>query len=290
MKIDALRRLLAQEDLNFMLTNRLPRIALTRLMGWFSHIRSPLLARVSIAVWRLFTDLDLSDAQPRRYASLHECFTRELRPGARVVDTDPDCLSSPCDGIVGACGAVVGTVVWQAKGSPYAMQDLFGATQDTTPFHDGIYITIRLTSSMYHRFHAPHDCRIEHLTYLSGDAWNVNPAALARVQRLYCRNERAVLRARLKRGGHPIALVPVAAILVASIRLHFLDTLLHLSYPGPNEVECDAPFTRGQEIGWFEHGSTLILFAPAGFRLAEGIGAGSRVRMGQSLMRLPDGS
>ena len=96
--------------------------------------------------------------------------------------------------------------------------------------------------------------------------------------------------ASLPKAGTHFDLAILAAILVASIRLHFLDTLLHLSYPGPNEVECDAPFTRGQEIGWFEHGSTLILFAPAGFRLAEGIGAGSRVRMGQSLMRLPDGS
>ena len=62
MKTDRLRRLLANEDLNFLLTNRLPRTTLTRLMGWFSRIRSPLLARASIAIWRLFTDLDLSDA------------------------------------------------------------------------------------------------------------------------------------------------------------------------------------------------------------------------------------
>ena len=74
---------------------------------------------------------------------------------------------------------------------------------------------------MYHRFHAPHDCTVLHVTYLSGDTWNVNPIALARVERLFCRNERALLRARLKT-GQVIALVPVAAILVASLRLHFL--------------------------------------------------------------------
>lgn len=281
MKTDRLRRLLANEDLNFLLTNRLPRTTLTRLMGWFSRIRSPLLARVSIAIWRLFTDLDLSDARQQRFESLHACFTRELVAGARPIDPDPQALVSPCDGIVGACGPVEGTTLWQAKGLPYAMQDLFGPTQDTTAFHDGLYITIRLTSSMYHRFHAPQDCRIEHLTYLSGDTWNVNPVALARVQRLFCRNERAVLRARLERGGYPIAIVPVAAILVASIRLHFLDVLLHLKYPGPNEIACDARFARGQEMGWFQHGSTLILFAPRGFALAEGIACGARVRVGQ---------
>src|SRR5437660_9835110 len=82
----ALRRLVLNEDLNFLLTNRVPRIALTRLMGWFSRIRNPLVCRLSIAVWRLFTDLDLSDARQQRFASLHECFTRELVPGARTID------------------------------------------------------------------------------------------------------------------------------------------------------------------------------------------------------------
>jgi len=287
MNVQALRRFLGQEDLNFLLTNRVPRIALTRLMGRFSRIESPWLARVSIAVWRLFTDLDLSDAKKRRFSSLHDCFTRELVDGARPVDADPSVLSSPCDAIVGACGAVAGTRVFQAKGFPYEMAELFGPTQDVTPFRGGSYVTLRLTSAMYHRFHAPHDGRLEHVTYLSGDTWNVNPIALARVERLFCRNERAVIRLRLDRGGHPIALVPVAAILVASLRLHALDVALHLRYRGPNEIPCDAVVSKGQELGWFQHGSTIIVFAGPGFTLAEGVVPGTRIRMGQPLMRLP---
>ena len=288
MKADALRRFLQQEDLNFLLTNRVPRILLTRLMGRFSRIESPLLARLSIAVWRLFTDLDLSDAKQQHFRSLHDCFTRELKPCARTVDADPAVFASPCDAIVGECGAVAGTRLFQAKGFPYRMGELFGPTQDTTPFHDGVYVTLRLTSAMYHRFHAPHDARLEHVTYLSGDTWNVNPIALARVERLFCRNERAVLRMRLAQGGHPVALVPVAAILVASLRLHALDVLLHLKYRGANEMPCTAAVSKGDELGWFQHGSTIIVFAPKGFRLAEGIARGARIRMGQALMRLPD--
>lgn len=287
MKLPALRRFLQQEDLNFLLTNRVPRILLTRLMGRFSRIESPWLARVSIAVWRLFTDLDLSEAKQQRFASLHDCFTRELVEGARPIAADPEVLSSPCDAIVGACGEVAGTRVFQAKGFPYEIGELFGPSQDTAPFHDGVYVTLRLTSAMYHRFHAPHEGRIEHVTYLSGDTWNVNPIALTRVERLFCRNERAVLRMRLARGGHPIAIVPVAAILVASLRLHCLDVLLHLRYRGPNEMPCDAAVAKGQELGWFEHGSTIIVFAPRGFMLAEGIRSGTGIRMGQPLMRLP---
>ncbi len=282
----ALRRFFQQEDLNFLLTNRIPRIALTRAMGRFSKIRSPLLARLSIAVWRLFTDLDLSDAKQQRFESLHACFTRELVEGARPVDPDPAVFASPCDGIVGECGTVRGDRLYQAKGFPYSMRELFGPSQDTRPFEGGTYVTLRLTSAMYHRFHAPHDCTVEHVTYLSGDTWNVNPIALARVERLFCRNERAVIRARLREGGRPFALVPVAAVLVASLRLSFLDLLLHLRWKGPNEIPCAERLAKGQQMGWFEHGSTIVVFAPPGFALADGIAPGRKVRVGQALMRI----
>ena len=279
-----LARLGAQEDLNFLLTNRVPRIALTQAMGRFSRIESRWLTRLSIAVWRLFTPLDLSEAQRTEFRSLKDCFTRELKPGSRPFDTRPDILCSPSDGIVGACGVVQRGQVFQAKGSPYAMADLFGPTQDASVFEGGRFITLRLTSAMYHRFHAPADGTVEHVTYLSGDTWNVNPVALARVERLFCRNERAVLRMRLAT-GEPLALVPVAAILVASIRLHFLDVLLHLGRRGANEMPCSATQAKGQEMGWFEHGSTIIVFAPPGFELAPGVQTGTQLRAGQPLLR-----
>jgi phosphatidylserine decarboxylase len=253
-------------------------------MGWFSKIRNPWVCRASIAVWRAFTDLDLSEAKQQRFASLHDCFTRELKPGARTVDGDPQVLCSPCDAIVGACGTVHAGSVLQAKGSPYRLQDLFGRADRALPFEGGSYVTLRLTSSMYHRFHAPADARIEHVSYISGDTWNVNPIALKRVQGLFCRNERAVIRMRLS-DGTPLALVPVAAVLVASIRLHWLDVLLHLRWPGPNEMPCDAAVVKGQELGWFEHGSTIIVFAPPGMKLAPGIESGLRIRMGQALLQ-----
>ena len=84
--------------------------------------------------------------------------------------------------------------------------------------------------------------------------------------------------------------MPVAAILVASLRLHCIDLLLHLRYRGPKRIDCAADYRKGEEIGWFEHGSTIIVFAPAGFALAPGIAGGARVRMGEALMRLPGGA
>ncbi len=284
-------RLLQHEDLNFLLTNRVPRIALTHFIGWFSKIEIPWITRASIAIWKAFSDLDLSEARKTRFTSLHDCFIRELQPGLRPIDADPTVLSSPCDAIVGACGAVQGVTVFQAKGFPYTLRDLLGndeqAHATAERYRDGCYVTLRLTSSMYHRFHAPHDCRVERVSYISGDTWNVNPIALKRVERLYCKNERAVIQTRLNSGNHEITLVPVAAILVASIRLHFLDVLLHLKYRGPNDMRCDVRFGKGDEMGWFQHGSTIILLAPKGFTLGPGVATGSRIRMGQGLMTMP---
>jgi phosphatidylserine decarboxylase len=275
------------ENLNFLLTNRIPRRLLTRFIGWFSRIEQPLVRDLSIAVWRAFSDLDLAEAKKTGFRSMHECFTRELKAGARPITGDPSVLVSPCDAIVGASGRVAGTSLLQAKGFPYTLQDLLGDAGLVDACRDGIYVTLRLTSAMYHRFHAPHDCRVEQVTYISGDTWNVNPIALARVERLFCRNERAVLRTRLDGTGHVVTLVPVAAILVASIRLHFLDVLLHLGYRGPNVVPCDAPLSKGEEMGWFQHGSTIIVFAPDGFTVCEGVQQGHRIRMGEPLLRLP---
>jgi phosphatidylserine decarboxylase len=278
------KHLVAQEDLNFLLTNRVPRIALTKLMGRFARIESPLLTKVAISVWRLFTPLDLSEAKHTDFRSLKDCFTRELKPGSRVFDARPDILASPSDAIVGATGIVERGQVYQAKGFPYAAAELFGPTQDPGVFEGGRFVTLRLTSAMYHRFHAPADGTVEHVTYLSGDTWNVNPVALRRVERLFCRNERAVVRMTLA-SGHPMALVPVAAILVASIRLHFLNVLLHLGRQGAHEMPCAAPHVKGQEMGWFEHGSTIIVFVPRGFELAEGIATGVQIRAGQALLK-----
>jgi phosphatidylserine decarboxylase len=277
-----------RDDLNFLLTNRIPRYALTLFMGWFSRIEQPLVRDLSLAAWRLFADLHLEEAKQTRFRSLHDCFIRELKEGARPVHADCAVLVSPCDAIVGACGRVEDGQLFQAKGFPYALQDLIGDAALVQAFRGASYVTLRITSSMYHRFHAPHDCRVERVTYFSGDTWNVNPIALERVERLFCKNERALLRTRLATGGHEILLVPVAAVLVASIRLHFLDVLLHLRYRGPNVIPCDARFAKGEEMGWFQHGSTILVFAPRGFELCVNVTEGATLRMGEALMRLPD--
>jgi phosphatidylserine decarboxylase len=275
-----------QEDLNFLLTNRIPRAAVTRFMGWFSKIENPVIRDFSIACWRLFSDLDLTEARKTNFKSLHDCFTRALRPGLRPPDLDPSIVVSPSDAIVGAFGAIADTELFQVKGANYSLLDLLGDPELVEAHRNGRFVTLRLTSSMYHRFHAPHDCRIEQVTFINGDTWNVNPIALKRIERLFCKNERAVIRTRLD-SGEALTLVPVAAILVASIRLHFLDIVLNAKTPGPVVFPCSVDVQKGDELGWFEHGSTIIVLAPDNFEFCDNISESSRIRAGQPLMRKP---
>ena len=279
-------RALEQEDLNFLLTNRIPRRLLTQFMGWFSQIEQPLVRDISIGLWRFFSDLDLRDARNTQFRSMHDCFIRQLKDGARPVDRSADILVSPCDAIVGATGTIAGTDLYQVKGFPYTLEELLCDPDLVEAHRDGRYVTLRLTSSMYHRFHAPHDCRVDRVTYISGDTWNVNPIALRRVEKLFCKNERALLRVKLTANGDTVTLVLVAAVLVASIRLNFLDVLLSLKHRGPNLMGCNAPFSKGEEMGWFQLGSTVIVLAPRTFSLCDNVREGALIRVGQPLMQV----
>lgn len=283
----ALRHLSQQEQLNFLLTNRIPRQALTRLMGRYSRIENRWLARASIGLWRMFTDLDLSDAETTEFDSVHACFTRKLKPGARTIDARAHVVASPCDAIVGECGKVAGTTVYQAKGFPYELADLIPDPHLREPYRNGRYVTLRLTSAMYHRFHAPVDTTVPTIDYLSGDTWNVNPIALKRIEKLFCRNERAVLPLGGLAAGRSLCLVPVAAVLVASMRFVGIGTDLDLSYRGPNRIAWNRRFAKGEEMGGFQHGSTILVFASDHYDLAPGISAGTRIRMGQALLTDP---
>jgi len=280
-----LARIFLQEDLNFLLTNRLPRRAATRFMGWYSRIESRPLTRLNLALWRRFADdLRLDEAEKTDFESLHDCFVRELKPGLRPVTTDPHIVTSPCDAIVGAHGRVDGTTVFQAKGFPYSLEDLLIDPNLADKHRDGMFVTLRLKSSFYHRFHAPCDGRVKRVTYVSGDTWNVNPIALKRVERLFCKNERAIVELEPELTSAALTLVPVAAILVGSIRFTFVEPPLTLSHEGLRTFDCNREVAKGDELGRFEAGSTIVLFASGPFRFGPHIIEGARVQMGMPLL------
>ena len=180
-------RVFAQEDVNFLLTNCVPRRLLTQFIGWFSRIEQPLIRDFSIAVWQFFSGPRFREAKQTQFRSMHHCFIRELKEGARPIDLaaghfgqsvrcDRRCLRDNFRHCV-----VSGQGLSLHARRPLGDRDLVEAHRN------GRYVTLRLTSSMYHRFHAPHDGRINKAIYISGDTWNVNPIALKRIERLFCK-------------------------------------------------------------------------------------------------------
>jgi phosphatidylserine decarboxylase len=274
-----------RERLNFLLTNRIPRRYATLFMGWFSKLENPLISKPSIALWEHFSkELDLSEAVKNEFKSLQDCFTRQIKPGSRTIDPDPHIVCSPCDAIIGAHGQIQNTELFQAKGFPYSLTDLLQQDDMIERYRYGCYVTLRLKASMYHRFHAPTDCHISAVEYISGDTWNVNPPAVKIIEKLYCKNERAIVDLKLKTAGAHLTLVPVAAILVAGIKLHCLPEVMDLRYRGPNHMSVSADYIKGDEMGYFQHGSTILLFANQAFRIMDQIQQGKRIRMGEPLL------
>mgnify|MGYP000173501265 CR=1 FL=1 len=283
--IKSTQTLTKQEQLNFLITNRIPRRWLTQFMGWYSAIENPALTKVSIALWKLFCDdLHLEEAKKQTFSSLQDCFTRELKKGLRPVDSNADIVTSPCDAIIGEFGTIEGSRVYQAKGFPYELNELIPDFHLNSKYRNGKFITLRLKASMYHRFHAPVDCKVSKVNYISGDTWNVNPIALKRVEKLFCKNERAIIELKTNDANTSITIVPVAAILVACMKFNFLPKPLNIKYQGPNYIDCNAHFNKGEEMGYFQHGSTIILFATNNYEFCNGIKKEQRVNMGQALL------
>ncbi|KZY63546.1 hypothetical protein A3742_06640 [Oleiphilus sp. HI0071] len=271
--------------LNFLVTNYIPRALSTRLMGRLSKVENPLFTRIALSTWQYFSDdMRLHEATEKSFKSVHACFTRELKPGTRPIDSAEDRLVSPCDAQIGSFGKIKNLQALQIKGMPYELGELTQGAIDLEPYQNGRFITLRLKSSMYHHMHSPARGEVDKLHYISGDTFNVNPPTLKRINRLFCRNERAVIEIKPTNFEGRIAMIPVAAILVASMRFVGLEHPLSLAYRGPNEIPFKRSFERGERIGNFEHGSTIVLLFSEHYSFMPQIREGEIIRMGQPLM------
>ncbi|MGH7617971.1 MAG: archaetidylserine decarboxylase [Gemmatimonadaceae bacterium] len=274
------------EALNFLLTNRIPRRLATAVAGRVAKIESRLLTNVGIRVWETFGgSLALDEAATSDFRSLQSVFTRRLKAGARDPDPSPDVLTSPCDAIVGAHGVVRDGMAIQAKGSWYSIKDLLLDAALVARHEGGRFVTLRLRSTMYHRFHAPCDGRVRSALWISGDTWNVNPSALRRVERLFCKNERVVLDLAPPEPRCSVTLVAVAAILVASVYLECLGGTTRGESGQLARHAIDAGVRKGDELGHFLNGSTIVLFASDGFEPCVRLVEGATVRAGEAILR-----
>ncbi len=268
--------------------------AYSALVGWGAGKSVP--ARLRGLAYRAFArvvgaNLDEVELELGRYPSLGDFFARKLRDGARVVDTAPDAIISPCDGVLAARGVAAAGALVQAKGRMYQLAELVADAALASRLTGGAYATIYLSPRDYHRVHAPLDARVVGYDYLPGALWPVNPRVAARRDGLLARNERVVIRMNAGALGD-VALVMVGAGGVGNIRL--APGLSGPSGPAgdsagwraarePRRVELTGvSVARGDELGAFRLGSTVVLvFEPDKVELAGQLG--DQVRFGQRI-------
>lgn len=259
-----------------------PKNALSRLAGRFASLRLPgPLQRAEIRAFAWLADVKLAEARDpvESYASLQKFFVRELREGARPIKGDETRLVAPCDGAWGVSGRIEAGTILQLKGRPYSVAELLGDPERAADYEDGCYATFYLSPRDYHRFHTPMAGCIRRVDYCPGSLWPVNAMGLRGIDRLFARNERIIAYldvGREETGSTatttattteipPIALVAVGATMVGSVRLTFADLRTNLAGARAEQRHLGDPapsFSRGEEWGHFEFGSTIVMLTP----------------------------
>ncbi len=272
-----------------------PRRLLSRLVRYATRVRFSPWAQWLIRTAIRRYDVDLSDAvesEPGDWPTFNAFFTRALRPETRPLPAAPDAVAAPSDGTVQDAGELAGTTLVQAKSLTYSVESLLGGDREAaSAFAGGAAATIYLAPRDYHRVHLPIDATLAALVHLPGDRFSVNLATSERIRHLFARNERVVFHFR-DRSGRPFAVVMVGALLVGGIETSWTGTVADLPSPGRlRRWDFDGPdLERGDEIGRFNMGSTVIvLFPPGRVRWDPGFRAGAPVRCRQAVGRLLPG-
>jgi phosphatidylserine decarboxylase len=211
----------------------------------------------------------LEDAEKpvEQYASLNEFFTRRLKPGLRPISDAPGVAVSPVDGTITAFGPVEEGRLMTIKGQPYTLEQLLHRSPRLESYKHGYFIVIYLSPSDYHRIHSPLDGTIVEREAVPGRTYPVNEFGLRHMRQVLSRNERLITYIRHASGE--TALVKVGAMNVSGIR--YVEPLTdHVS--------------RGQELAYFEFGSTVVLlFSDHSFTIRKDLAEGSKVKMGETL-------
>jgi phosphatidylserine decarboxylase len=273
------------------LQHLLPQHLLSRLVRILTHSRIGVLRTTLIRVFLRHYPVDLSEAihaDPSRYLSFNDFFTRRLRPGARPADGDPRAVLCPVDGVVSQAGALIGDQLLQAKGIQYSAASLLGAAAGAAAFAGGSFATLYLAPHNYHRIHMPLAGTLVRARYVPGDLYSVNEATAAGVPGLFTRNER--IACVFDTAAGPMAVVLVGALFVGSMSLSWYGEVSSRDRR-PRDLPARDPLIaleRGAELGCFNMGSTVVLmFAPGGPRLVDGLLPGRAVRVGERIAALP---
>jgi phosphatidylserine decarboxylase len=268
----------------------LPKSAISRLAGRLAAARLPRpLLTAGIRAFGGVVGVDFSEAREPvgSFASFQEFFTRELRDGARPIDSAPDAFVSPCDGAWGASGEICDGLLLQLKGRKYSLARLLGGETEAAAFEGGSFATLYLSPRDYHRFHMPCDAEVVAARYLPGTLWPVNRLGLEGVDGLFTENERICAWMRVA-GGQAVpglCLVAVGATLVGSVRVAFDNLVTNIPAAGTTSRSYQPPvaYARGAEWGRFEFGSTIVLLAAPGVVALDLAPPGQPLRLGSRL-------
>jgi len=250
----------------------------TSRIGWFKNVF------ITTFVHLFGVRLDEAErSRPEDYACFNDFFTRALRPDARPIADPRHRLLSPCDGTISQLGRLTGNRLIQAKGFDYSAATLLGSSDWAEAFTDGHFITIYLAPSDYHRVHTPIEGRLIAEYRIPGRLFSVSNATTQAVPGLFTRNER--MAAILETEHGPVAVVMVAALLVAGIETVWGGPDHRRPGPAPRHTSHAGPtLRRGEELGRFHWGSTVIVLTPSTFPpWRESLAGGRRVRLGQAL-------
>jgi len=265
----------------------LPQFLLGRIVHRLARVRTPWFKDLCIRGFARLFPVNLDEAAqpvPGGYPSFNAFFTRSLQPGARPQDPDPAAITCPADGRVQQAGTLHDTQLLQAKGMTYSAAELLGDAEAAAAFRNGWFLTVYLAPQDYHRVHAPLAGTLRDMIYMPGDRLSVNEATAAAVPGLFARNERLVCLFESASG--PFAVVLVGALNVASISTTLAGEVLPCTprqmrrwhYPG----RAGVPFARGDQMGYFNLGSTVIMLMPPGTSVAAaGLAPGRPLRVGQ---------
>ncbi len=269
----------------------LPRHWLTGMMHRIARIRSAGIKDFLINRFVRIYDVDVAEVKlepPQDFATFNDFFTRELKEGARVIDDSADALVSPVDGTVSIAGSLQAGRLLQAKGLHYTLDDLLATDlEESAAYIDGRFATIYLAPYNYHRVHAPFDGELLVARYVPGDLFSVNAATVASISGLFRRNERLIMHFRTAHG--PAALVFVGALNVGSISTPWSGEIRPRKTGSIDTIDLSthpALLRKGDLLGWFNFGSTVILILPKQrCEWLHDLQAGKTLRMGEAIGR-----
>jgi len=272
----------------------IPKHMLSSGMHWFMQVETPWIKNNVIKLLTKIYGINISEAADEdinNYPHFNAFFTRALKPEARPIDNTPNCWVSPVDGLISQSTHIEGNKIIQAKCHPYTVEALVGGDISyAQQFNNGEAAVIYLSPKDYHRIHIPVDAKLLSMTYVPGDLFAVNPATVRQVDGLFARNERLVIRFENEQG--PFCLIMVGAIFVGSMETvwegkitpDYEPTIQHWDYQDDN-----IQFSKGDEIGRFNMGSTVVLLATEGQLPELGkIHANTPIKMGELLAKYPN--